>query len=164
MLNCQWENCNESYPDAELLKKHLDTHFNTNLQCFWSECPRYGEVQANKYALVSHVRKHSGDRPFKCTKCEKAYTRADALNKHVKTHKNMEKSLEDLVCKINYLRKEIEKTEDRVEMCTYQLGIEMRRLAVVSSECIDVIRCQLKNNKDNFTCSGGFFDAFLDEK
>lgn len=34
--------------------------------CDWVGCPRRGKNQSNKFALVSHFRAHSGERPFTC--------------------------------------------------------------------------------------------------
>ena len=34
-------------------------------------------------ALTIHKRMHNGDKPFKCTQCEKAFSESSNLSKHV---------------------------------------------------------------------------------
>jgi uncharacterized Zn-finger protein len=34
--------------------------------CEWSTCPRKGKTQTSRFALVSHFRSHSGEKPFHC--------------------------------------------------------------------------------------------------
>lgn len=113
-MDCSWENCKEKLESSEKLKAHLEKHDFTDLKCYWIGCTRYGEQQPNKYALVAHVKKHSGDRPFKCKECPKSYTRGDALSKHMKYHKQSDKEIESLVNSIYYLEKRISVLESKV--------------------------------------------------
>lgn len=40
----------------------------------------------SKDELTRHLRKHSGDRPYKCDKCDKKFSRSDHLQLHSKRH------------------------------------------------------------------------------
>lgn len=34
--------------------------------CEWVGCPRAGKNQTSKFALVGHIRSHTGEKPFNC--------------------------------------------------------------------------------------------------
>lgn len=44
--------------------------------------------QKLKDELTRHLRKHSGDKPYKCDNCEKKFSRSDHLQLHSKRHLN----------------------------------------------------------------------------
>ncbi|GAA6052132.1 hypothetical protein JCM3770_001236 [Rhodotorula araucariae] len=54
--------------------------------CDWAGCPRRGKTQGSKFALVAHLRSHTGEKPFTCPRaeCDKSFTRTDALQKHMR--------------------------------------------------------------------------------
>lgn len=53
------------------------------------EQPNCGELFARKSDLrMHHLRKHAGQKPFICEKCNNAYASKSELTRHMKTHKD----------------------------------------------------------------------------
>ncbi|KAJ7154745.1 hypothetical protein C8R46DRAFT_960841 [Mycena filopes] len=89
-VTCQWEDCGLVYTHLPTLvdhvhQDHVGAH-KAKYTCEWSTCGRRGYIQPSRFALLSHLRAHTGERPFVCTRpeCDKAFMRSDTLAKHVR--------------------------------------------------------------------------------
>lgn len=88
---CLWGDCNQSYNDLDSLVSHLmSEHIRTRqskYKCEWQGCLRNGIIQPSRFALVSHLRSHTGEKPYYCIipECSRKFTRSDALAKHMRT-------------------------------------------------------------------------------
>ncbi|WVW86250.1 hypothetical protein I302_108292 [Kwoniella bestiolae CBS 10118] len=90
-FKCEWGDCEVVSGLHEGLIEHVkDDHINTikdSFICEWINCPRTGQKQASRHSLSTHMRMHTGERPYACTYagCPKSFTRSDALQKHIKS-------------------------------------------------------------------------------
>ena len=53
---------------------------------------KYLSIFLLKDELTRHLRKHSGDKPYKCENCDKKFSRSDHLQLHSKRHQKLAKS------------------------------------------------------------------------
>ncbi|GAA5843448.1 hypothetical protein JCM3766R1_004331 [Sporobolomyces carnicolor] len=101
---CEWGNdCGVEFWELEPLVEHIhqvhafpeENPLQNNVPlkrgaasyvCEWHGCPRRGKSQGSKFALVAHLRSHTGEKPFTCPRaeCDKSFTRTDALQKHMR--------------------------------------------------------------------------------
>lgn len=93
---CEWAPlgniCHQGFWELEDMVQHLhDVHINNNQPsqaqqgaergalaagssakeskkpaCEWKDCPRKGKSQTSKFALLAHLRSHTGEKPFIC--------------------------------------------------------------------------------------------------
>ncbi|TMW47525.1 hypothetical protein DOY81_007396 [Sarcophaga bullata] len=95
--NCHWQDCGIEFMTQDELVKHINNdHIQNNKKAFicrWEDCTRGEKPFKAQYMLVVHMRRHTGEKPHKCTKpyvckapgCIKRYTDPSSLRKHVKT-------------------------------------------------------------------------------
>lgn len=73
--------CGKHLEPAETLKLHLKVHREASFRC--SECGQSFTLRGN---LRTHMRIHSGERPYSCTVCDKSFGRRATLVRHVRSH------------------------------------------------------------------------------
>ena len=69
--NCHWQNCGIEFMTQDELVKHINNdHIQNNKKAFicrWEDCSRGEKPFKAQYMLVVHMRRHTGEKPHKCT-------------------------------------------------------------------------------------------------
>ncbi|XP_070814169.1 zinc finger protein GLI2-like [Chaetodon trifascialis] len=90
--NCHWEACSKEYDTQDQLVHHINNdHIHGEKKefvCRWDDCSREQKPFKAQYMLVVHMRRHTGEKPHKCTfeGCAKAYSRLENLKTHLRSH------------------------------------------------------------------------------
>ena len=88
---CQWNDCGAQLGSLQQLVNHLE-HVHTlvlqNYVCLWKGCNRNMKPFDARYKLITHLRCHTGERPYHCTygECARKFSRLENLKLHMRTH------------------------------------------------------------------------------
>uniref|UniRef100_A0A8C4X0M6 C2H2-type domain-containing protein n=1 Tax=Eptatretus burgeri TaxID=7764 RepID=A0A8C4X0M6_EPTBU len=91
-MKCQWEGCCCEFESQEQLVRHINNEHihgeHKEFVCRWHDCNREQKAFKAQYMLVVHTRRHTGEKPHKCTfeGCSKAYSRLENLKTHLRSH------------------------------------------------------------------------------
>ncbi len=69
---CRWEDCNQQCNGLDDLVRHVNTDHiyrdsRKDFVCQWSGCVRQKRPFKAQYMLLVHMRRHTGEKPHKCT-------------------------------------------------------------------------------------------------
>lgn len=108
MTTCLWDDCPHPEQDnLDRLVQHIsNVHVvpkNKKFWCGWRDCTRKEIAHTSAYALRTHLRSHTKEKPFMCQvpECDRSFTRSDALAKHMRTVHETE-TLRDLDMKLKH--------------------------------------------------------------
>lgn len=69
--NCHWKGCDQEFENQEDLVRHINCdHIQSHKKAFicrWLDCTREEKPFKAQYMLVVHMRRHTGEKPHKCT-------------------------------------------------------------------------------------------------
>ena len=129
--------------------------------CQWKDCSREEKPFKAQYMLVVHMRRHTGEKPHKCTfeNCTKAYSRLENLKTHLRSHTG-EKPYS---CEFPGCSKAFSNASDRAkhQNRTHSNEVSFNFISVTVSVTFFDLKfhfCQTKNRRGSWKCCTWVFD------
>ncbi len=84
---CKFGDCEQVFDTLDELVQHLESHLVTleEFGCVWRGCTnKKSKKMTNLQSLTSHLRTHTGEKPFECPlpECLLRFSRRDGVQKH----------------------------------------------------------------------------------
>ncbi|XP_068715582.1 transcriptional activator GLI3-like isoform X1 [Montipora foliosa] len=116
-LACHWKECKIQCETQDELVKHVNNDHikkdRKDFTCYWDACTREKKPFKAQYMLVVHMRRHTGEKPHKCSYvgCSKAYSRLENLKTHLRSHTGER----PYVCEVEGCNKAFSNASDRAK-------------------------------------------------
>ncbi|KAJ8966462.1 hypothetical protein NQ317_011449 [Molorchus minor] len=146
---CKVEGCGKVFNNKYSLKKHCNQLHEPVDYAF--HCLHCSEGFNKKRQLRVHIFTHTGDTPYKCTKCNLGFTKLHLYNKHKSNHKTYTcdcgKVFEkwSLFCEHRKASCHIKKIDHKCIICnkvfTTKTNLNQHSLTHVEESQIDIHRC-----------------------